>query len=92
MASKSGRKKKKAAAREPFVAGWTFWLIVFVVLLVPTVVGARMIKSTDATLGQSLGVGAVLAALGAGIVAWATNAMLGIVRKRRHAAKEKKSR
>lgn len=81
MSSKSGKKRKKAASSEPFVAGWLFWLIAFVVLLVPAVVLARTLRMSDTSWGQSLGVAAVVAALGAGIVAWVTNTALNVVRK-----------
>ncbi|MBI5091407.1 MAG: hypothetical protein HZB26_03075 [Candidatus Hydrogenedentes bacterium] len=75
-----------------FVAGWTFWGIVFVVLSPPAIYYCMRIVDPEEEFIIPVGMGFLLAALGAGIVAWAANAALQWFQKRRKIETRKKTK
>ncbi|MCP4642395.1 MAG: hypothetical protein GY851_18260 [bacterium] len=83
---------KKSEARLESV-GWLFWAIVFAVCLGPAVYVAFVGTRDDVMLLIPIGIGSLLAALVAGITAWAVNSVLQYrVRRQRLAERKKKKR
>lgn len=73
-------------------AGWTFWLVVFGLLAGPCVYLAWTVTEEEALAPLRVGAGAVLAALGAGVVSWAVNSVLQRRARKRRAAQRKKTK
>jgi hypothetical protein len=79
--------KKKSSHFD--AAGWTFWIIVFGVLLGPAIWGMWIVKTEEATWLFPLGKGTVLSAIAAGVVTWAVNAVLQYRGKKQRLAERK---
>jgi len=73
-------------------AGWRFWLVVFVLLAGPCVYLAWTVTEDDTFAPMRVSAGAVLAALGAGVVSWAVNSVLQRRARKRRAAQRKKAK
>jgi hypothetical protein len=78
MSKRAKQKKRKPEAKPPpkvdFAAGWTFWIVVFVLLLAPAWFWASRNAFSDKQSGAFPLIAAfVLAAIGAGFVSWVTN-------------------
>lgn len=73
-------------------AGWGFWVIVFFVLVGPAIYGSWHVVTERASRGIPVGMGLVGAALGAGLVSWAVNAVLQFKRKKEKLAERRKSK
>ena len=71
-------------------AGWLFWVITFLVVLAPCIWGAWQIPYTTKSPWIPIVFGAVGAAVAAGLVSWAVNAVLQWRRKRQRIAERKK--
>ena len=73
-------------------AGWLFWLIIFLLLLWPGIlIASRFIYAVYGRWYPFV-TGAILAALGAGVVSWAVNSVLQRRRKRLRTLARKKAR
>lgn len=73
--------------------GWKFWLVAFVVLIVPGYLALLPITRESTPWYALAAGGVVFAAIGAGVVSWAVNSLLQYrVRKRRHAERKSKKR
>lgn len=72
--------------------GWLFFSIWFVLLVGPCIYGLFQIVMEDTTALVPLGVGAVLAAVAAGLIAWIVNSILQFRAKRRRIAARKQTR
>jgi hypothetical protein len=68
---------------EPFVAGWTFWGIACVVLAPPSIYYCWTIVEDDVSRLIPVGMGFLLAGVGAGFVAWGANGLLQWIQRRR---------
>ena len=73
-------------------AGWLFWLIVFIVLVGPCIYGTWKVVYSTAPRTVPIIVGLVLAAVGAGVVSWAVNAVIQHRQKKQRIARRKKVR
>ena len=73
-------------------AGWLFWLIVFVALIGPAIYGCSKIVYARTSAVVPIGMGVVGAAVGAGVVSWAVNAVVQRRRKKKRLAERKKSK
>lgn len=81
---------KKAEHR--FVAGWLFWGIVFFLLSPISIFWCWRIVEPEESRVIPVSMGFLLAALGAGIIAWAANAALQWVQERRRLEARKKAK
>jgi len=72
--------------------GWIFWLIVFAVLLGPGIWVSWKVVYRSVSPLYPVGMGAVSAALGSGLVSWAVNAVIQTRQKKRRIAEKKKAR
>lgn len=68
---------------EPFVAGWLFWGISCLVLSPPAIYFCWTIVEEDESRLIPIGMGVLLAGIGAGFVAWGANALLQWIERRR---------
>ncbi len=73
-------------------AGWGFWGIVFGMLVGPCVFLAWKIKRTQTAWVLPIGVGLLLAALGAGFVSWAVNGVVQYRRKKQRLVERKRAK
>ena len=73
-------------------AGWLFWAIVLVLLLGPCLYGAWKITYSGTSWPIRIGIGSVSAAVGAGFVSWAVNAVLQRRLKKQRLSERKKKR
>lgn len=73
-------------------AGWVFWLIVFVLLSGPGIYAAWRIVYPETSRLVPIVVGMILAAVGAGVVSWAVNAVIQRQHKKLRIARRKKAR
>jgi putative effector of murein hydrolase LrgA (UPF0299 family) len=87
------KKSKAEDKREWFdAAGWPFWLVVFVILLIPSMIGMYAIRREDASWLGPIGMGVFAAALGAGIISWAVNAVIQRRARKRQEQARKQAR
>ncbi len=63
-------------------AGWTFFFIVFAVIVVPCIWVSFQLVGEWASVAYPIIMGVVLASFGAGFVSWAVNAVLHQKRKK----------
>ncbi|MFO7973903.1 MAG: hypothetical protein R6V12_04635 [Candidatus Hydrogenedentota bacterium] len=81
-------KKNKAESLE--YVGWKFWFVVFVIVAVPgSYLSFQLVREGTSFL-VPIAMGGVGAAVGAGVVSWAVNAVLQYWAKRRRLAARKK--
>jgi len=73
-------------------AGWVFWLVVFVLLAGPCVFGTWKIVYSTASRTIPIVTGLVVAAVGAGFISWAVNAVVQRRQKKQRIARRKKAR
>lgn len=73
-------------------AGWGFWGIVFAVLLGPSIWGAWHMMYQAQRSAVAVGAGLVVAALGAGVISWAVNAVLQRRQRVQRVAERKKAK
>jgi hypothetical protein len=73
-------------------AGWLFWIIVLVILAGPCIWAARLFIYETSSILYRIGAGLVLAAVGAGVVSWAVNAVLQWRQKKQRIARRKKAK
>ena len=73
-------------------AGWLFWLVVFFVLVGPCVYGTWQVVYSTVSRTVPIVTGLVLAAVGAGLVSWAVNAVIQHRQKKQRIARRKKVR
>ncbi len=77
---------------EPFVAGWMFWGIIFLVLSPVAIYFCWQIVEAEESRLIPVGMGLLLAALGAGFVAWAVNAVIQWAQRQRKNDARKKAK
>lgn len=70
-------------------AGWLFWTILFVVLIAPGTYLAFKFTDKRALLALRIGSGVIVAAIGAGVISWAVNAIVQHLGKKRRLAERK---
>lgn len=73
-------------------AGWLFWIVVFVVLIAPSIYGSWQIVEQDASPIIPISMGVVGSAVGAGVVSWAVNFVLQTRRRKQRLADRKKAK
>ena len=73
-------------------AGWLFWLFIFLLLLWPGIFLASKIIYAIYGRWYPIVMGAVLAAVGAGVVSWAVNSVLQRRQKKLRSQARKKAR
>jgi hypothetical protein len=73
-------------------AGWVFWLIVFVLLAGPCIFGIWKIVYATANRSIPIVTGLIVAAIGAGFISWAVNAVVQRRQKQQRIARRKKTR
>jgi TRAP-type C4-dicarboxylate transport system permease small subunit len=73
-------------------AGWTFWLVIFLILVGPSVYGAWKIVYSSASRTVPISAGIVFAAIGAGFISWTVNAVIQRKRKKERIQRRKKAR
>ncbi len=73
-------------------AGWLFWLIIFVVLTGPYIFATWKMVYKETSLRVPIVTGIVFAAIGAGLISWAVNAVLQRKQKRQRIERRKKAR
>jgi hypothetical protein len=71
-------------------AGWLFWIIVFAILVGPAIYGSFKIVYDRTSRLIPFAMGVVGAAIGAGVVSWAVNAVVQRRRKKKRLAERKK--
>lgn len=72
--------------------GWRFWLIVFVVLLIPCLYLAWNVVDDDEAFPIPIGMGTILSGFLAAVVAWVVNMILQSRARRLHEATRKKAK
>ena len=72
--------------------GWKFWFVVFVVVAVPAVYASFQLVTERTTPLVPVAMGAIGAAIGAGVVSLAVNSVLQYRTRKRHLAASKKAR
>ena len=77
---------------EPFVVGWLFWGIVFLVLLAPSIYVCWKVIDPEESKIIPVGAGSLLSALCAGFVAWGANAAYQWFERRRKIETRKTSK
>ena len=77
---------------EPFVAGWMFWGIVFLLVSPVSIYFCFRVVDPQESPVIPVGMGFLLGALGAGIIAWAVNAALQWFQQRRKIEARKKAK
>ncbi len=83
------------AKKESFTfdaAGWLFWSVVFVVLVGPLTYLSWNIVYETASRIVPVGMGVVGAAIGAGFISWAVNALVQFRAKKKRVQERKKAR
>jgi len=73
-------------------AGWLFWTVVFLLALGPCLYGSWHLVYDDASRWIPLSMGFVFAALIAGFLSWAVNAVLQRRVKKRRLSERKKAK
>lgn len=73
-------------------AGWVFWLVLFAVLLAPSMFLGKAVVYEDTAVSTWIGFGIVIAAIGAGIISWAVNSVIQRHRKRQRIVERKKAK
>lgn len=73
-------------------AGWLFWIIVFAAFIGPAIYGCSKIVYSRTSVVVPIGMGVVGAAVGAGVVSWAVNAVIQRRRKKKRLAERKKGK
>jgi len=73
-------------------AGWLFWFITFGVLLIPSIWLLWNRRPEDSSWLYPLGMGTVIAAIGAGFVTWIINAVMQWRLKKKHIEERKKAK
>jgi len=73
-------------------AGWLFWSIVFVILAVPCIYGVWRVTDEHAFFLMRIGAGVVIAAIGAGVISLAVNAVLQYRNKKRRVVARKRAK
>ena len=81
---------KKADAFE--YVGWKFWGVIFVLIAIPAIYGSFQLVREDTTFLVPVSMGGITAAIGAGLVSWATNSVLQYRAKRRQRTVRKKAK
>lgn len=82
----------KSSRREFDAAGWLFWTLVFAVLAGPGMYLAFKFTDKGSFILLRLGAGAMIAAVGAGVISWAVNTVLQYRNRKRRVAKRKKAK
>ena len=70
-------------------AGWPFWLISFIVFLIPFGYFGYVLRYEQAPIGSVVAVVVMAAAVTAGIFTWAVNTVMMYRAKRRHIQERK---
>jgi hypothetical protein len=70
--------------------GWKFWFVVFVVTAVPGIYVSYQLVTEQTTFLVPVSMGTIGAAIGAGVISWAVNAILQYRTKKRRLAVRKK--
>ncbi|HIJ72766.1 MAG TPA: hypothetical protein HPP83_01575 [Candidatus Hydrogenedentes bacterium] len=83
---------KKAKTLRLDAAGWTFWIVVFLVMLAPCTYAAFKITYEGASWTAPVGIGIVAASLAAGLVTWAVNSVLQRQAKKRRQIRRKETK
>jgi len=73
-------------------AGWLFWVVVFLIALGPCLYGSWHLVYPEVSRLIPLSMGFVLAALSAGFLSWAVNAVLQRHGKKRRSSERKKTK
>ncbi len=73
-------------------AGWLFWFVVFVLLIAPCIWLAWQIIYATYGRWYPIITGIVFAAVGAGVVSWAVNAVMQRKQKKERIARRKKAK
>jgi hypothetical protein len=73
-------------------AGWLFWIIVLVILAGPCIWATRFFIYETSNILYRIGAGLFLAAVGAGVVSWAVNAVLQWRQEKQRIARRKKAK
>ena len=82
----------KKRTKQVDAVGWIFWLVVFIVLIPAGFYGAHKITREDVSHLVSFGIGVLAAAIAAGFVSWAVNAVIQFFRERERKAQRKRAR
>lgn len=73
-------------------AGWTFWFVVFLVLVGPSWYVFWLIRYTRSHWSSTVILAIVAAAVGAGLISWAVNTLIQYRQKRQRTLQRKKAR
>jgi len=73
-------------------AGWLFWTIVLVILTPICIYGSWKVVYQSTNRIVPIGMGVVLAAIGAGFVSWGVNAVIQSRRKKQRQMERKKAK
>ena len=83
---------KKSAPKRWDAVGWGFWLIVFCIAIGPCLYLAWKITYEGTNSSVRIAIGAVSAAVGAGVVSWLVNTVLQYRDNRRRKQERKKAK
>ena len=72
--------------------GWKFWFVIFVLIAVPGVYFSFQLVTERTTFFVPVAMGGIAAAIVAGVLSWAVNAVLQSRAKRRQLAARKKAK
>lgn len=89
MARPARKTARTEAASFIDTAGWPFWLITFIVFLIPFGYLGYVLRYEQAPIGSVVGVVVMAAAVAAGIFTWGVNTALTHRSKRRHIQERK---
>lgn len=73
-----------------FTAGWWFWSILFLILAGPCIYAGWRFTDKDSFPVMRISIGAIVAAIASGLVAWAINAILQFFGRKQRIAERKK--
>ena len=73
-------------------AGWLFWTVVLVLLTPFCIYGSLKIVFQGTSRVVPIGMGVVLAAVGAGLVSWSVNAVIQARKKKQRQIERKKAK
>jgi hypothetical protein len=72
--------------------GWKFWFVIFVLIVIPGIYVSFQLVTDRALFLVPIAMGGIAAAIGAGFLSWAVNAVLQYRAKKRHLAARKKAK
>lgn len=73
-------------------AGWGFWIVLLVLLVVPCFYLSKRVVFEGTRIYVTIAIATVMAAIGAGVISWAVNAVLQRHRKKQRNEVRKKAK